>query len=354
MAHHPYHGSLATSNNPSPIHYSLPFPRVEDGPLSNTAEFPSYLSSGLFLDHPYIAGASFTEGPSPSSPSRDVDDLRLPGSSPEFPLSADYQQVSTSEPTSLPSFYVDPISEHAHPESQGARNSGLTQASMATIQGSTMDFSAETFPIDEGVMYPSTFTEGPFPPSPSRNVDDLRLPWLWPSPEFPLSADNQQAFLSNPPVLDPSGHHYPPPSTHEPPYSPRARASLMLESGGIMDHWQGDLNGFAEMPENGHSSPPPYHQNEGEASSDLLSAVQAPPFASESDQGAPVDEDPDQLRCHTCNVSFVQRQALNRHNKDKHSPRNICSLCGTFTWSSGRRYLFLRHLESHHPEEVHA
>ncbi|KAF8267347.1 hypothetical protein EI94DRAFT_1801826 [Lactarius quietus] len=160
------------------------------------------------------------------------------------------------------------------------------------------------------------------------------------------------------PLLYLNGLHYHSPSTHESPHNPGTSASLIFESGGIMN--QGRIDGFAEMSENGHSSPFPNHQNEGEASPNLQSAVQvnypAPvvvPPSLASDQGAPVDEVPDQLRCYTCNVSFGQRQALNRHNKDKHAPQNICPLCGIFTWSSGRWYLFQNHLEKHHPNDVH-
>ncbi|KAH9024142.1 hypothetical protein EDB85DRAFT_280513 [Lactarius pseudohatsudake] len=52
--------------------------------------------------------------------------------------------------------------------------------------------------------------------------------------------------------------------------------------------------------------------------------------------------------CHACDLSFVQRQGLNRHNRDKHRPRNICPHCGVFKWSPARRYLFTKHFERDH------
>ncbi|KAH9056763.1 hypothetical protein EDB87DRAFT_1170391 [Lactarius vividus] len=57
--------------------------------------------------------------------------------------------------------------------------------------------------------------------------------------------------------------------------------------------------------------------------------------------------------CHVCDVSFVQRQGLNRHNRDKHQPRNICPHCGVFEWSPARHYLFTKHFERDHPSVPH-
>ena len=116
---------------------------------------------------------------------------------------------------------------------------------------------------------------------------------------------------------------------------------------------------FAEMSRNGHVPPPPYsvRQHEGQASPDSQSAVQASDHVTvtpsiTSNQGAPVDEIPCNFRCRTCGVNFVQRQGLNRHKKDKHRQRKTCPLCNSYSWSSGRRYLYLRHLEKRHPEAV--
>ncbi|KAH9171141.1 hypothetical protein EDB89DRAFT_1175857 [Lactarius sanguifluus] len=53
--------------------------------------------------------------------------------------------------------------------------------------------------------------------------------------------------------------------------------------------------------------------------------------------------------CRVCNVGFVQRQGLNRHNRDKHQPRNICPHCGVFKWSPARHYLLTKHFERDHP-----
>ncbi len=123
-------------------------------------------------------------------------------------------------------------------------------------------------------------------------------------------------------------------------------------------HW-GYVDGFAETSTNGHGSSLPYsvHQNEEAASPNFQSAVQASrpvidPSSIASNQVAPVDEISGTFWCPICGVSFVQRQGLNRHNRDKHSPRNICPLCERYEWSSGRRYLFHKHLERHHPEAV--
>ncbi|KAF8267348.1 hypothetical protein EI94DRAFT_1337412 [Lactarius quietus] len=144
-------------------------------------------------------------------------------------------------------------------------------------------------------------------------------------------------------------------------YSSAATVSTVEHPTTPLQVLSGDVNGFAEMSMTSPSSPLPYfvHKNEGGVSPNLRSEVQAnhpadvaPSFV--LDQGASVDKDPDHLRCYRCNVGFGQRQALNRHSKDKHSPRYICPHCEIFTWSSGRKYLFRKHLEDHHPEQVFA
>jgi hypothetical protein len=58
--------------------------------------------------------------------------------------------------------------------------------------------------------------------------------------------------------------------------------------------------------------------------------------------------------CRVCDVGFVQRQGLSRHERDQHGPRNICHLCKTYEWSPARKYLFTKHLKRHHPEAVPA
>ena len=111
--------------------------------------------------------------------------------------------------------------------------------------------------------------------------------------------------------------------------------------------------GFAELSMSGQgaSSLHSPHQNEESPSLNLQPADHhvTIPSSIASSQVSPADEI---LWCRDCGVSFSQRQGLNRHNRDKHSPRNICSLCGVFVWSSGRKYLFIRHLRRHHPGAV--
>lgn len=50
--------------------------------------------------------------------------------------------------------------------------------------------------------------------------------------------------------------------------------------------------------------------------------------------------------CNTCNKAYKQRQGLNRHQRDVHSP-NSCSYCG-IKWS--RPYLYKKHLIQKHRE----
>jgi hypothetical protein len=118
------------------------------------------------------------------------------------------------------------------------------------------------------------------------------------------------------------------------------------------------VDGFEAMSTNGHNSPLPYSvaQNEGAASPNFHSAVQASrpanvPPSTASNRRATIDENRGKFRCRRCRVSFVQKQGLNRHEKDKHGLRNTCFFCTSFKWPSGRKYLFRRHLEQHHPEQ---
>ncbi|KAH8995870.1 hypothetical protein EDB86DRAFT_1070424 [Lactarius hatsudake] len=106
-----------------------------------------------------------------------------------------------------------------------------------------------------------------------------------------------------------------------------------------------------------HSSVIPHsiHRNKDAALLDFVSASQAGrrPIASSSIVSsirvARAGRNRSRFSCHACDVGFVQRQALNRHNRDKHQPRNICPHCGVFKWSPARRYLFTKHFERDHP-----
>ena len=144
-----------------------------------------------------------------------------------------------------------------------------------------------------------------------------------------------------------------------------SNASSVLTDEGLSRHTNphqplsGYLDGLTEMPRNGHVYSLSYfgRQHEGGTSPDSRSGVQVndpvivtPPIT--SNQGTPVDGIPRNFRCRTCGVRFVQKQGLNRHKKDKHKRRETCLLCNSYTWSSGRRYLFFRHLEKDHPEAV--
>lgn len=101
----------------------------------------------------------------------------------------------------------------------------------------------------------------------------------------------------------------------------------------------------------------PVHRNETAASPNLLSTSQLEAsyhtMASSSVasiRDSTVRRNRGTYSCHTCNANFVQRQGFNRHNRDKHEPRNICPHCRVFTWSPGRNYLFTKHLEIDHQE----
>ncbi|KAH9171139.1 hypothetical protein EDB89DRAFT_1973124 [Lactarius sanguifluus] len=106
-----------------------------------------------------------------------------------------------------------------------------------------------------------------------------------------------------------------------------------------------------------HSSAIPHsiHQNEDAALLDFISASQKGrhPIASSSIASSirvvQAGRNRSKFSCRVCDVGFVQRQGLNRHNRDKHQPRNICPHCGVFTWSPARHYLFTKHFERDHP-----
>lgn len=106
-----------------------------------------------------------------------------------------------------------------------------------------------------------------------------------------------------------------------------------------------------------HSSAIPHsiHRNKDAALLNFISANQAGrhPIASSSIASSTrvtrAGRNRSSFSCHACDVGFVQRQGLNRHNRDKHRPRNICPHCGVFKWSPARRYLFTKHFERDHP-----
>ena len=59
---------------------------------------------------------------------------------------------------------------------------------------------------------------------------------------------------------------------------------------------------------------------------------------------------PRQYFCTLCNISFTERQSLERHHGDWHMLRILCSHCSDFEWPLGYDDLFREHLESKHPE----
>ena len=55
-------------------------------------------------------------------------------------------------------------------------------------------------------------------------------------------------------------------------------------------------------------------------------------------------------RCHICNGSSEEQQELKRHLRMNHGYQILCSYCCEFEYTAGERDLFLKHLESKHPE----
>ena len=193
---------------------------------------------------------------------------------------------SASEPLPLPgldAFPYGPITEEAHQDAKGARNSEEMPVSMTVIQKPTMDYSP-TVQFDESPMYPTMSCQA-------------------------LMGDNGLAEFST---------------------SDRGASHLYSA-----------------------------HPNEEVPSPNLRSEVQAShhvPVTSfiASSKVASANEIRKTFWCNDCGVGFAQRQGLNRHELDMHTPRNICHLCGIFEWSSAREYLFTRHLERHHPGVIPA
>jgi len=59
---------------------------------------------------------------------------------------------------------------------------------------------------------------------------------------------------------------------------------------------------------------------------------------------------PRQYFCTLCNMSFTERQSLDRHKGDWHMLRILCTHCSDFEWPLGHDDLFREHLESKHPQ----
>ena len=57
-----------------------------------------------------------------------------------------------------------------------------------------------------------------------------------------------------------------------------------------------------------------------------------------------------QYFCTFCNVSFTERQNLDKHNGGQHMPRILCSYCSDFEWPSGHNDLVREHFERRHPD----
>ncbi|KAH8995878.1 hypothetical protein EDB86DRAFT_1070649 [Lactarius hatsudake] len=90
--------------------------------------------------------------------------------------------------------------------------------------------------------------------------------------------------------------------------------------------------------------------NEGEHLSEASSPEPPSQLFRPQDRGMRVKKK--QYQCDSCYVSFVQRQGLTRHSKDKHKPKKRCGFCVDFTWPQGRRYIYRRHLREEHPGVV--
>ncbi len=113
------------------------------------------------------------------------------------------------------------------------------------------------------------------------------------------------------------------------------------------------LNDLANFPMNSHGSSPRSVPRDEEAaptnSRSVGQGLEGHHPINASNQGVPAGRKLNRFLCQVCDVSFAQRQGLNRHRKDKHKPRKICRHCGIFEWSSARQYLFTRHLKKCRP-----
>jgi hypothetical protein len=95
----------------------------------------------------------------------------------------------------------------------------------------------------------------------------------------------------------------------------------------------------------------PARQNEGDGlsvSQQLLGQThQVTPTLSAT--ARPIDQGPSRHQCTMCDASYARLSGVNRHYKDVHLPWISCDFCG-LEFSSGRRYLLTRHLETDHPQ----
>jgi hypothetical protein len=75
-------------------------------------------------------------------------------------------------------------------------------------------------------------------------------------------------------------------------------------------------------------------------------------IASRSLSGRPIQLDESSYLCHICYSRFQQLRGLHIHLVGRHGHRNMCSYCSDFEYEPGLGYLFLKHLEREHPEDV--
>ena len=89
----------------------------------------------------------------------------------------------------------------------------------------------------------------------------------------------------------------------------------------------------------------------------LRHALQSSFMVSRSLSGRPLQVDPRSYPgpCHICcfcRSGFGRQQELKRHLRDSHAYRIVCSYCNNFKFTPENDQLFIKHLESKHPEAV--
>ncbi|KAH9170767.1 hypothetical protein EDB89DRAFT_1233835 [Lactarius sanguifluus] len=337
VTHYPddYHQGPSGAVNTLPhVQDNPPLSRVGDAPLSALAELPlveQRLSLGLsHSPQDMLEGALFTEGPSPPPllPETFCDDRDLfltmaaLGYSPEFPLFA----------------------HDLHAFSWGAPQPPLLDQSGQLCHLSVPQDPPQS-PKANPILDSCRITIPSSGPSPSQNLN-----------VFPCGPISERAYHEAMGACHSGSIQASTAAIQEPPVDSSVATihideRLMYPKTFPQVLW-GYVDAFPGMSTNDHGSSLPYtvHQNEEAASPIFQSAPQTghPVIIS----SVPVDDISGTSWCPICGISFSQRQGLNRHNRDKHTPRNICHLCGTYEWSPGRRYMFLRHLERHHPKAV--
>ncbi|KAH9171136.1 hypothetical protein EDB89DRAFT_2071044 [Lactarius sanguifluus] len=343
VTHYPddYHHEPSGAVNTLPhVQHNSPLSPVGDPPRSALAEFPlveQRLSLGLsHYPQDTLEGALFTEGPSqpPLLPETFCDDRDLfltmaaLGYSPEFPLFA----------------------HDLHTFSWGAPQPPLLDQSGQLCHLSVPQDPPQS-PKANAILESCRITDPSSGPSPSQNLNI-----------FPCGPISKIAYHEATRAYHSGSIQASTAAIQESPVDSSA-ATIHIDEGLMYSKtfpqalW-GYVDAFPGMSTNDHGPSLPYtvHQNEEAASPNFQSALQTghPVITSSiaSSQVASVDEISGTLWCPICGIGFSQRQGLNRHNRDKHTPRNTCHLCGTYEWSPGRRYMFLRHLERHHPEAV--